>query len=122
MLFIIRFIIGVVIGYSFVHWGFKSWKSWVTIFASILVLLVINSNGSESKYYKNGYNTGYETGRYDRSVGNDMQTSGAKGYNSNLIFSRIYDNSFSSDEERNNASTEYRLGYFKGYKEGYNKN
>lgn len=122
MLFIIRFIIGIVIGYSFVHWGFKSWKSWVTTFASILVLLVINSNGSESKYYKNGYNAGYETGKYDRSVGNGMQSDAVKSNTSGLLFSRKYYGSFSSEEKEHNAYTEHRSGYFKGYNEGYNGN
>lgn len=116
---------GCIIGTSFTKHGFKDKKPWaLLVFTLFVYCCVKNYSGSdsesESEYYKNGYNVGYEIGKRDRSEGNDMQEIGEKNYKSDLIFSRTYDDSFSDDLERYDASTEFRMGYFKGYKEGYN--
>lgn len=105
---------------SFLYWGFKSWKSWGVLFFTFLFdLFLLKGNNSESEYYKNGYNAGYETGKYDSSMGRGMQSEAEKSNTSGLIFMKKYYGTFSSEEEKDNAYTEHRLGYFKGYNEGF---
>lgn len=82
-----------------------------------LVFLLLNYSGSDSSYYQEGYNYGYEVGKYDGSMGRAVQSEAEKTNMAGMRFIKKY--GYVSSGEMHDAEKEYRNGYTEGYIEGF---
>jgi len=103
---------------AFQTWGGKSVKSWGAALGVVLVVCLIDCSGSGSSYYQEGYDYGYETGKYHGSIGRGIQSEAEKANTAGVKFIQTY-GYISSDNEKRDAEREYRNGYSEGYNDGF---
>ena len=117
IIILINVALGVATFKVFQIWGLKSLKSWGAALGIILVFLLLNYSGSGSSYYQEGYNYGYEVGKYDGSMGRAVQSEAEKTNMAGMRFIKKY--GYVSSGEMHDAEKEYRNGYTEGYIEGF---